>query len=146
MDGSSDQETRELPVYGLVVAKNGHQLAAPAHPGTQPDDEHQSRSQIVGTTANMNSLAQALSMLLGRPVNDQTLTSRRIRLPGGLGAGSHTGFSGPAGRPEGAASAGNLGRAPIFTALTEQLGLRVESRKGPVPVFVIETFEKPSEN
>jgi uncharacterized protein (TIGR03435 family) len=36
--------------------------------------------------------------------------------------------------------------ASIFTAVTEQLGLRLESKKGPVPVFVIEKIEKPSEN
>jgi uncharacterized protein (TIGR03435 family) len=34
----------------------------------------------------------------------------------------------------------------IFTALTEQLGLRLESRRGPVPVYVIEKIEKPGEN
>jgi uncharacterized protein (TIGR03435 family) len=34
----------------------------------------------------------------------------------------------------------------IFTALSEQLGLRLEPRKGPVPVYVIEKIEKPSEN
>jgi uncharacterized protein (TIGR03435 family) len=31
-------------------------------------------------------------------------------------------------------------------ALTEKLGLRLESKKGPVPVFVIEKIERPSEN
>ena len=34
----------------------------------------------------------------------------------------------------------------IFTSLTEQLGLKVESQKGPVPVYVIEKIEKPGEN
>ena len=34
----------------------------------------------------------------------------------------------------------------IFTALTEQLGLRLESTKGPVQVYVIEKIEHPSEN
>jgi uncharacterized protein (TIGR03435 family) len=34
----------------------------------------------------------------------------------------------------------------IFTALTEQLGLRLDSRKGPVPVYVIEKIEKPGDN
>jgi uncharacterized protein (TIGR03435 family) len=34
----------------------------------------------------------------------------------------------------------------IFTALSEQLGLRLASRKGAVPVYVIEKIEKPGDN
>ena len=34
----------------------------------------------------------------------------------------------------------------IFTAITEQLGLRLESRKGTVPIYVIDQIHEPSEN
>jgi uncharacterized protein (TIGR03435 family) len=34
----------------------------------------------------------------------------------------------------------------IFTAIQEQLGLKVESARGPVPVLVVDSVEKPSPN
>jgi uncharacterized protein (TIGR03435 family) len=51
-----------------------------------------------------------------------------------------------AARPAGPETANGPARPSIFTALAEQLGLRLESRKGPVPVFVIEKIEKPGKN
>jgi uncharacterized protein (TIGR03435 family) len=34
----------------------------------------------------------------------------------------------------------------VFTAVTEQLGLKLEGKKGPVPVYVIEKIQKPTDN
>jgi uncharacterized protein (TIGR03435 family) len=90
-------------------------------------------------------VTNSLSSLLGRPVVNETgldgpFDLRMQWTPESTGpmAGAP-----PPGEPVPTANAEG---PSIFTALTEQLGLRVESKKGPVGVFVIEKIEKPSEN
>ena len=96
----------------------------------------------------MASLGEVLGMVLGRPVADKTgLTGAYDVMfdfsPEGMGPG-----------PKGAAQAaggGNLAEAPrdsndsgpaIFTALQQQLGLKLESRRGLVDLLVVESVEK----
>jgi uncharacterized protein (TIGR03435 family) len=90
--------------------------------------------EAVGIT--IKSLADILSGILGRPVNDGSgltgLYDFKLEWapdPGSSPDQSHD-PTGPS----------------IFTALADQLGLRVTSTKGPVQVYVIEKVEHPSEN
>jgi len=82
----------------------------------------------------MQDLAKALSRELGRPVRDQT----------GLNAAFDFKLKWT---PDFAApESGRLDAPSLFTALQQQLGLRLESRKGPVEIIVIDRASKPSEN
>jgi uncharacterized protein (TIGR03435 family) len=77
--------------------------------------------------------------VLGRPVIDETGSDRQYDFkleytPEVLVEGQTEAAPVPAETPE------------ISTALTEQLGLRLEPKKGPVPVYVVEKIERPTEN
>ena len=88
-----------------------------------------------------------LSGRLGRHVVDRTgLTGRYdFALEFAPEPGSDKGPGGPGDKPQ-APGGAELSGPSIFTALQEQLGLKLESTRGPVEVFVIDRVEKPSEN
>jgi len=134
--------TREVPLYALVVAKDGPRLKAA--PGTSEDGGVSlSRGKLVGR-APMARLARELSNVVGRPVVDETGLQGHFELKLEW-------------TPE-----QNLARAPprdgeitapmddpgtsIFVALQEQLGLRLQTQRGPVPVLIVDHADKPSAN
>jgi uncharacterized protein (TIGR03435 family) len=133
-------ETRELPIYALTTARNGPKLT----PTADPQAMHLSvtRGKVTATAVDLTMLANNLSGLLGRYVANQT------GLDGAYDFAIEWTPDSPAqpkqpGMPvEAAADTG----PSIFTALTEQLGLKLESKKGLVPVYVVERISKPTEN
>ncbi|HEV1287836.1 MAG TPA: TIGR03435 family protein [Bryobacteraceae bacterium] len=127
-------ETKEMPVYSLVVAKNGLKIkeANDDGKGTQIDGDPQ--HPLSARNISMAGFAGTLSRLqeLDRPVIDAT---------GLKGVFNFTlDYS-----PGDAAPSDNAGPS-IFTALTEQLGLKLEAGKGPVDILVIDHVERPSDN
>lgn len=127
-------ENRELPIYNLIQAKSGHKLLThdPGKRGSIGENER----QITGSGQPVAILAKMLSGILGRPVHDETgLTGEYdFKLdwtpdPGPSDVSSNT----------------TLGPS-IFTAVIDQLGLRLEPTKGAVQVYVVEKIERPSEN
>jgi uncharacterized protein (TIGR03435 family) len=138
-------ETRELPVYALIVAKKGSKLQPTKETsqgsGTSSHNS-ESGSQFTAKGVTLPELAQALSQELfrelGRDIVDKTEIKGRYDLslnwtPDG---GAVT---------DGAASSADSGPS-LFTAVQEQLGLKLEPAKAPVQVLVIDHAEMPSEN
>jgi uncharacterized protein (TIGR03435 family) len=129
------QETRQLPVYALVVAKDGPKLKSSQINGTTIDASR-TRLHIAGSDDTISVLARELAQVLGRVVVNEAGLSGRYDLSLRWTP------------DDAAASASSSPDIPpdIFTAIQEQLGLKLESTKGPVPVLVIDSVEKPSPN
>ncbi len=139
------KETREVPVYALLVDKSGLKMK----PNTSEEElknpiaADKKGGSTIGTRVPPSYLCFWLTQQTardGRPVIDRTgLTgfydfklSYLPDLPPGYDLSK---------LPPGMADFPSL-----FTALKEQLGLRLEAQKGPVEIYVIESAEKPSSN
>jgi len=173
-------ETRELPMYALVVAKGGSKLTeskpgTPTPPPDAPTPSHGTPApdakldgpprDRVGNMGMMRMnpggidahggttdfLAHALSALVGRSVVDKTGLTGNYDFtlnwtPDNMSPMMAGGPSGPeGGQPKGDASE-NAGDPTLFTALEEQLGLKLEATKGKVDVIVIDHIDLPSQN
>ncbi len=140
------RETKEMPVYALTVAKNGPKFKEAS------GDQHKvgiraGRGEIAAESADMNAFINILASRVGRPVLDQTglkgIYDFKLEWTPEMGEGMMKG--GPLDKAEGA-PAPDLSGPSIFTALQEQLGLRLEAQKGPAEVIVIDRVEKPTGN
>ena len=135
---SGHRDQKESPVFALTIAKGGSKLSE-----TATDDHPQvlfamsgPKMRLTGMKAPIRLLTPWLTSILmntSRPVLDQTgLTGtydfKMEWLPDDASAGSAT-------------------DAPsIYTAIQDQLGLRLETQKAPFDVLVIDHIEKPSAN
>jgi uncharacterized protein (TIGR03435 family) len=143
-------ETRELPIYVLSVAKGGPKLKPsapddPAAPTPRRRGMMINNGEVTANNAQLSMLVTVLSRTLGRTVIDKTGLSGTYDFS--LTFAPEDGGSQQPGAAGGALPASPSDSAPsIFTAMQEQLGLKLESTKGPVDVIVIDHIEKPSEN
>jgi uncharacterized protein (TIGR03435 family) len=130
-------ETRELPTYALVVAKGGPKLGALRETGSWVNSGNgRIEVQMQNSVAV---LAEELSKVTGRDVVDRTGMAGRYYLKLQWTPDDAT-----------APSSGNGATADagpsLFTAIEEQLGLKLEPAKGPVQVLVIDHAEMPTAN
>jgi uncharacterized protein (TIGR03435 family) len=134
-------ETRQLPVYALVVAnpKNGPKLQSAKDLSNRSTSLNNGRLKAEGITLEdlAQKLTRSLSDVLGHVVIDKTGLTGRYDLTLKWTADmttSTTPNSDPNAPPD------------IFTAIQEQLGLKLESTKAPIPVLVVDHAELPTEN
>jgi uncharacterized protein (TIGR03435 family) len=153
---SIHRETRELPVYFLVIAKNGSKLQQ-AKPGDTYGSEVPGRGRTMGqgmstsssrffsiVTAHgipISTLIPSLARPLGRPVLDRTGLTGNFDFTLKFA----TERPGPDDTLNGQPMP-NSDLPFLFEAIQEQLGLKLESGKGPVEVIVIDHVERPSGN
>ncbi len=133
-------ETKELAVYALVVERNGLKLKpAEGFGGTSVSSGPKGRSMRANVT--MKTFAGTLSGLVDKPVIDMT------ELPGGFNINLEWGPDEMSAERKGSEGSGDSAPGPtIFTALHE-VGLKLESRKSPVEMLVVDRAEKvPVEN
>jgi uncharacterized protein (TIGR03435 family) len=161
-------ESRDLPVYALVLARSDGKLgphmslthndcdagraAAPAPANAPPIcDWTRFRADLnapdryVSGGITMATLAEALSLSLDRKVIDQTGLIGRYDFD--LSFTPNLMSSAPVEMPPGVAPpAPNPDLESLYVSLQEQLGLKLESTHGPVEVLIIDSVQRPSEN
>jgi len=136
-------DTKELPVYALVIGKNGIKFKESTG-DAQQRRIMMGRGRINGEAMSMDMLVNQLGNQLGRTVIDKTGLKGPYQINLEWTPEQAQSIGGPDGGGEGRASSDT--GPTIFTALQEQLGLKLESQKGPVDILVIDKIEKPSEN
>jgi uncharacterized protein (TIGR03435 family) len=124
------RETKELPIYALVVSKTGMKIREVQDDGSAPEIGSGGGHQIKAHLVSMKVLASSLQGYMGDPVVDTTGLAGLYDL--------NLDFT-----PDESMSAEG---GSLFEAVQQQLGLKLERRKGPVEVVVIDHVEKPSEN
>ena len=139
----SHTETRELPIYALLVAKSGPRFRATQANGTTINGGR-SHIQVEGGDDTVGLLAGQLAEALGRAVINKTGLHGRYNLS--LNWTPDDGATPSMNGTDGSALASESSGPSIFTAIQEQLGLKLESQKGPVQVLFIDRIEMPSEN
>ncbi|HWW97699.1 MAG TPA: TIGR03435 family protein [Edaphobacter sp.] len=123
------QETRTLPAYDLVLVKGGSKLQPSKSNGKSIGT---GRTHFNGEGLTMTLIAEELSLITGRVVVDKTNLADRydLKLEWTADDAAATDNSAPS----------------LFTAIQEQLGLKLEPAKEPVSVLVIDHVDLPTPN
>ena len=138
------RESKEMPVYALVVAKNGHKMKESNAEG-ETEISGGDGPGIVAASASIDQLTAVLRRHVDLPVLNETGLKGRYNFK--LMWSQEEPRSTPAVAGEVPVQADPSGAPSIFTAVQEQLGLKLEARRALVEVIVMDRAEKvPIEN
>jgi len=132
------RETKELAVYAIVVAAGGEKMVrSMGDPNGVPDENDSTSNGMTTmrvTNISMSELALMIQFYLDRPVVDQTGLAGRYDFQLKWTADE--------------ARAPTDGSAPpgLFTAIQQQVGLKLEPAKAPAEVLVVDAVERASAN
>jgi uncharacterized protein (TIGR03435 family) len=159
-------QTKELPVYALIVAKNGPKLTpATAPPMIPPGDKPPGSGPAKGPgmrgirmegNGQLTGIATPTALLANILSRQQELGNRLVLDKTGLTgsydwtlkwtpANTNPSLNADAAAPPNA-PAGDSSAPSLFTALQEQLGLKLEPQKGLVEIVAIDHIDPPSAN
>ncbi|MGA7341935.1 MAG: TIGR03435 family protein [Terracidiphilus sp.] len=155
-------ESRNLTQYVLVVSKSGLKMKEATPGNSYPDGVHppsggggaglmrMQPGELTGQAVPIGILVRQLSFTLGSTVVDQTGVTGKydldLKWTPDVGSGSMPAAP-DGGQPGAATPPVPDGSGPsLFTALEEQLGLKLEARKVPADVIVIDHIDQPSPN
>jgi bla regulator protein BlaR1 len=124
--------TKNLPVYDLTVARGGPRFSESVRHGVEPHGEI-GRTEYSATNASILGLSYFLEEVVERTVIDKTGLTGAYDL--------HLQWA-----PDLTGAPGSDTFPSIFTALQEQLGLKLQPNKGPVKTLIVDHLERPSEN
>lgn len=132
------RETKEMPCYALTVAKGGFKLKESPNKGEHGTNSQGNGNQrsLTATGVDMGRVVTFLARQLDRPVVDMTHIQ---------GFYDFT-LSWTPDDLKNAGAPDQPALPSLFTALQENLGLKLESQKAPVELLVIDGAERPSEN
>ena len=155
-------ETREMPIYALVLSRGDGKLGPKLQPSTvecgAPNRGAASPSgglslenlpscsilataaSVGGTGLPLTQLASNLSQVVGRTVIDRTGLTGRYDFLVEYTPDRRAGAAPPGGPPA------DPDRPSIYAALQEQLGLKLDAQRGAVDVLVVDAIQRPTED
>jgi bla regulator protein BlaR1 len=129
------RDSKELGIYALVLGKDGPKLHESEDASKLGGQMMSQPGMLKGIQVGMAPLIIALSNMLERIVLDETGLKGRYDFQVEWTPDQTVAVADDLSRP-----------GSIFTAVQEKLGLKLQSRKGPVPVIVVDIAERASEN